>query len=108
MSSLTLKEEGNEKFKAGQYEDALACYTSALELSDVKDSEKANLYKNRAMCYLKINKYEEAVQDSTQGTILFQFQHSAGLHDLVDKNADSNFYCTQNSGVLAVLSAKLG
>ena len=77
MSSLTLKEEGNEKFKAGQYEDALACYTSALELSDVKDSEKANLYKNRAMCYLKISKYEEAVRDSTQGTILFQFQHSA-------------------------------
>ena len=67
MSSLALKEEGNEKFKKGQYEDALSCYTQALDLSDIKDSEKANLYKNRAMCYLKMDSFEEAAKDATQG-----------------------------------------
>ena len=68
MSSITLKEQGNEAFKKGQYEEALSCYTKALDLSgDIKDSEKANLYKNRAMCYLKVNQHENAVNDSSRG-----------------------------------------
>ena len=71
MSCLSLKEEGNEKFKKAQYEDALCCYTKALDLSDVKDSEKANLYKNRAMCYLKMESFEEAAKDATQGNCSF-------------------------------------
>ena len=68
MTSLPLKEQGNEAFKKRQYDEALSCYTKALDLSgDIKDTEKANLYKNRAMCYLKVNQHENAVNDATKG-----------------------------------------
>ena len=68
MTSVSLKEQGNEAFKKGQYDDALSCYTKALDLSgDIKDTEKANLYKNRAMCYLKVSQHENAVNDATRG-----------------------------------------
>lgn len=66
MSVQTLKEEGNEKFKNGKYEEALSLYTEALNLGDIKDTDKAVVYKNRAMCNLKLEKNKEAVEDATQ------------------------------------------
>ncbi|XP_021343460.1 protein unc-45 homolog A-like [Mizuhopecten yessoensis] len=62
---LALKEEGNKLFKAGDLVAALTCYTKALEISDLKDADKAAIYKNMAACHLKQEKYEEAVEDAT-------------------------------------------
>ncbi|WAR16167.1 UN45B-like protein [Mya arenaria] len=38
----------------------------ALGLGDLKDSDKAVIYKNRSMCQLKLDKYEKAVADATE------------------------------------------
>ncbi|XP_013379041.1 protein unc-45 homolog B [Lingula anatina] len=63
---VTLKEEGNKYFTSGQYDAAISTYTKALEESDAKPQDKGVLYKNRAACYLKLEKYEEACADATQ------------------------------------------
>jgi len=39
----------------------------ALGLGDIKDTDKAVIFKNRAMCQLKLDKYEKAVADATEG-----------------------------------------
>lgn len=61
----SLKEEGNKYFRSGQYEDALRCYTQALELGSLNDSEKAIIFKNRSACRLKLNDHEAAVSDAS-------------------------------------------
>ncbi|ESP02238.1 hypothetical protein LOTGIDRAFT_224978 [Lottia gigantea] len=63
--STVLKEEGNQYFKSGELDKALASYTKALEIPNLKDSEKAVLYKNRAAVYLKKNDFGNTIKDSS-------------------------------------------
>lgn len=53
------KDEGNSKFKAELYEEAIELYTSAIEL----DPNMHVSYSNRSACYVKLKKYEEALAD---------------------------------------------
>ncbi|XP_015766068.1 PREDICTED: protein unc-45 homolog B-like [Acropora digitifera] len=67
-----LKAEGNEHFQAAKYDMAAVCYTQALKLCYASENdkerikEKGVILKNRAACYLKLEKYEEAVSDATE------------------------------------------
>ncbi|KAM8735287.1 sperm-associated antigen 1 [Acanthopagrus schlegelii] len=54
-----LKQEGNDFVKKGQYQDALGKYTECLK---IKPDECA-IYTNRALCYLKLERFTEAKQD---------------------------------------------
>ncbi|XP_031724442.1 sperm-associated antigen 1 [Anarrhichthys ocellatus] len=54
-----LKQEGNEFVKKGQYQDALGKYTECLKLKP----EECAIYTNRALCYLKLERFAEAKQD---------------------------------------------
>ncbi|KAM4735950.1 sperm-associated antigen 1-like [Anableps anableps] len=54
-----LKQEGNDFVKKGQYQEALGKYTECLKL---KPKECA-IYTNRALCYLKLERFTEAKQD---------------------------------------------
>jgi len=67
----TVKEEGNKCFNESNYGDAAACYTKALSLSSVTGNDKAVLLKNRAACYLKLDKHNEAIADCTSGMYRF-------------------------------------
>ena len=58
-----LKEAGNEAFKRERFEDALDCYTKAIELEREDTKEKAVYFKNRAAVYLKIEEFEQAAFD---------------------------------------------
>ena len=58
-------------FKAGKYEEALACYTKALNLDTSGIGERNVYLKNRAACYLKLEKYLHAVNDCTTGELEF-------------------------------------
>lgn len=53
---LTWKEEGNEFFKRGQYEDAIKCYSHAIEL----DTNFIEGWNNLGLALLKIGKIDEA------------------------------------------------
>lgn len=64
-----LKTQGNEKFKAGQIDDAIKLYTSAISSckSDEKETNiKADCYANRAACYRQLYKDQEVISDCTE------------------------------------------
>lgn len=62
---VKLKETGNEYFKSGDFKEALSFYTKALDAGSLKDLERAVIYKNKAACYLKMDKNQEAYDNAT-------------------------------------------
>lgn len=60
---LTCKEKGNEEFKQNNFDEAITHYTKSLKLCDAIE-DKCTLYRNRAACYLKLEKYEQATADA--------------------------------------------
>uniref|UniRef100_A0A672P399 Protein unc-45 homolog A-like n=1 Tax=Sinocyclocheilus grahami TaxID=75366 RepID=A0A672P399_SINGR len=87
QDSSTLREEGNNHFKAGDVQQALSCYTKALKISDCQ-SESAVLYRNRAACYLKLEDHTKAEADATkaldvdQGDVKARFRRAQALQKL--------------------------
>eukprot|EP01018_Ginkgo_biloba_P007648 Gb_03301 [translate_table: standard] len=63
------KAEGNRLYAAEQYEEALAQYASALEVAPddvIANDMRSMCYANRAICFSKLNKYEQTVKESTK------------------------------------------
>ncbi|KAH7657552.1 TPR repeat-containing protein [Dioscorea alata] len=63
------KIEGNRLFGSGQYDDALSKYELALQLaSEVPDSEeiRSMCHANRAICFLKLQKYDDTIKECTK------------------------------------------
>ncbi|KAL5708185.1 hypothetical protein ACHQM5_019006 [Ranunculus cassubicifolius] len=63
------KDEGNKLFGAGQYEDALSKYEHALSLvSEMQSFEEIRsvCHANRAICYMKMEKYEDTIKECTK------------------------------------------
>lgn len=60
------KENGNQLFKIKQYKSALPFYTEAIELCP----ETAAYYGNRAACYIMLNRYNDALDDSRKSVQL--------------------------------------
>ena len=56
-----IKEAGNKAFMAKNFDEAIKCYTVAIEIT----LEKPNhvYYANRAYAWLELQKYEECIQD---------------------------------------------
>lgn len=60
--AMVLKERGNVCFKKGMLQSALEMYTQAIGI----DSSCPVYYTNRALCYKKLGKWEQALEDSKQ------------------------------------------
>ena len=70
MDASQLKAEGNEFFKNGQFDKALATYTKALNISEGKvasSDEKAAIHKNKAACFLKLDNPQNAAAEASKG-----------------------------------------
>ncbi|XP_069778180.1 protein unc-45 homolog B isoform X3 [Narcine bancroftii] len=62
---IQLKDSGNEFFQNKDYEKAIECYTTAIQLT--KDKKVlATLYRNRAACHLKKENYVPAASDASK------------------------------------------
>ncbi|KAM6959014.1 sperm-associated antigen 1A [Aplochiton taeniatus] len=55
----SLKQEGNNLVKNGQFKEAAEKYSECLTIK----SEEGAVYTNRAICYLRLNQYQEAKED---------------------------------------------
>ncbi|KAJ6844347.1 putative tetratricopeptide repeat protein 1 [Iris pallida] len=63
------KADGNKLFGAGQYDDALLQYERALQIaSEVPSSEEVRsmCHANRAVCFLKLGRYNDAITECTK------------------------------------------
>ncbi|CAO1351968.1 unnamed protein product [Diamesa serratosioi] len=56
------KEKGNAFVKAQDYENAINMYSEAIKMYNLDPV----FYSNRSQCYLKIEKYHECIEDTTQ------------------------------------------
>ncbi|XP_026279011.1 E3 ubiquitin-protein ligase CHIP [Frankliniella occidentalis] len=60
LTDIELKEQGNRLFEQRKYDDAVSCYTKAI----IKNPTMATYFTNRALCHLKLKRWEAACQDS--------------------------------------------
>ncbi|KAH9489932.1 cytochrome c oxidase subunit 1 [Bulinus truncatus] len=69
--SQHFKDEGNNKFRSGLYDEAIADYTEALTICPlVFHKERSIMFANRAACYMKKELISEAIKDSTEAVEL--------------------------------------
>lgn len=59
LTDLQLKEQGNCLFSARKYDDAINCYTKAI----IKNPGNATYFTNRALCHLKLKRWDLSCQD---------------------------------------------
>ena len=64
MSSVTKTERAHQKYRAGQYEEALELYTEALSVA-TQLNHKIALHSNRAACHLKLQQHKLAAEECT-------------------------------------------
>ncbi|KAL1519757.1 hypothetical protein AB1Y20_023265 [Prymnesium parvum] len=57
------KARGNERYKAGEYAEAVRCYTRAIGAAP----HRGAYYGNRAACWMMLGQLERAVDDCSQG-----------------------------------------
>lgn len=62
----SMKQEGNDFFSQGKYQEAYDIYTEALTIDPLNKSTNAKLYYNRALVGSKIDKTEQAIDDCSQ------------------------------------------
>lgn len=60
MSDKDLKDQGNKYFNANKFDSAIESYSKAIALNP----NVPTYYTNRALCYMKNNRWAQAVQDS--------------------------------------------
>ncbi|XP_012944074.1 tetratricopeptide repeat protein 1 [Aplysia californica] len=61
-----LKEEGNNKFRNGEYDEAIESYTEALSICPLSFlKERSIMFSNRAACKMKKELYDSAIADSS-------------------------------------------
>ncbi|XP_076323133.1 STIP1 homology and U-box containing protein 1 [Tachypleus tridentatus] len=59
MSASDLKDLGNKLFGGRKYEEAITCYSRAI----IKNPTIPTFFTNRALCYVKLQQWEMAIQD---------------------------------------------
>ncbi|XP_063697381.1 E3 ubiquitin-protein ligase CHIP [Culicoides brevitarsis] len=59
LTDTELKDQGNRLFSARKYEEAVNCYTKAI----IKNPTNGTYFTNRALCHIKMKRWESACQD---------------------------------------------
>ena len=62
------KSEGNALFKRQFFSSAISVYSSAIEILNLSGEQHEDLgvvYRNRALCQLRLHRYEQCIEDST-------------------------------------------
>ncbi|KAF8977978.1 Stress-induced-phosphoprotein 1 [Entomortierella lignicola] len=62
--SIELKQEGNNLLKEQKFLIAATKYTDAITLPGISDEDLSILHSNRSFCYLKLGKYDQALEDA--------------------------------------------
>ena len=68
--AIDAKARGNTHFKAKEWDAAIECYTSAIDLTHPKAVERATFFANRAACHAKLGEHPNVVEDCTAALAL--------------------------------------
>ena len=64
---MNFKSKGNRFFKESKYNEAIHCYTKAIEDCPTdKNEDLSTFYQNRAASYEMLRKYEEVISDCSK------------------------------------------
>lgn len=67
LKAETYKNNGNDKFKIGEFEESIDFYTKGLKICPLSYSkDRAVLYSNRAASKMKLNKNKDAIKDCSK------------------------------------------
>ncbi|CAF1091303.1 unnamed protein product [Rotaria magnacalcarata] len=70
--AATFREQGNQAFKQGHYQEAIDRYTDAIhalnneQLNDSIKNDLTKCYSNRAQCNINLEQYDDAIEDATK------------------------------------------
>ncbi|CAF1543404.1 unnamed protein product [Rotaria magnacalcarata] len=70
--AATFREQGNQAFKQGHYQEAIDRYTDAIhalnneQLNDSIKNDLSKCYSNRAQCNINLEQYDDAIEDATK------------------------------------------
>jgi len=64
-TAIAAKERGNTFFKAGDVDQAIECYTEAIDSAPPGATELATFFANRAACYAKSGRHRWVAEDCT-------------------------------------------
>ncbi|XP_022187886.2 mitochondrial import receptor subunit TOM70 [Nilaparvata lugens] len=88
--AISLKNSGNALFRERKYEDAIKCYTEAIDVCPENDTANlATFYQNRAAAYEQIRNFEGVVADCTKALsydpkYVKAFNRRAKAHEQLD------------------------
>ena len=72
-TSSESREQGNQAFKQGHFQEAIDRYTDAidslkhLQISDTIKNDLTKCFSNRSQCYINLEQYDDAIEDATRG-----------------------------------------
>jgi tetratricopeptide (TPR) repeat protein len=96
-SAEALKDDGNKLFKDANYRGAIKKYKEAISLQPL-----AALYTNRAACYVKLNKFRDAIQDCETAIAL-----DKGWARAYMRKAEAHLQLNEPGAAVAILQAGL-
>ncbi|XP_055711119.1 E3 ubiquitin-protein ligase CHIP [Phlebotomus papatasi] len=73
LTDTELKEQGNRLFSARKFEEAIQCYTKAI----IKNPTVAIYFTNRALCHLKLKRWDQSCSDCRRALEIEQNQVKA-------------------------------
>lgn len=89
FSAKAFKEKGNQCYKEKKYEEAITFYTKAIDECPPDERSEMSVYlKNRAVCHLKLNHFQQAIIDCVMalelspGDIKALYRYAQGLEGL--------------------------
>ena len=86
-----LKEKGNMDLKLNKYDDAVKCYTEALELDPYNTKMNSVIYANRGLVLSKQKKTDDALRDFDKSIELNPSYYKAYLRRGETRNSIGDF-----------------
>ncbi|CAF4243947.1 unnamed protein product [Rotaria sp. Silwood2] len=71
-TSEEFREQGNQAFKQGHFQEAIDRYTDAInilhdqQLNETIKNDLTKCYSNRSQCYINLGQYDDAIEDATR------------------------------------------
>lgn len=64
------KNKGNEAFKCDKFDEAVAFYTKAINISEKDSRDRSTYLKNRAAAFLKLKEFDKVIKDCDEALLI--------------------------------------